>query len=48
MSRVAVIGAGARVRGRGVIARCVVWPGVEVEAPLSDAIVTPTTTVYSA
>jgi len=44
----AVIGAGARVRGCGVIARCVVWPGVEVEAPLSDAIVTPTTTVYSA
>lgn len=36
----AVIGAGARVEGRGVVRRVVAWPGSVVRAPLSDAIVT--------
>jgi mannose-1-phosphate guanylyltransferase len=34
-----VLGEGASARGLGALARCVVWPGVEVEAPLADAIV---------
>jgi mannose-1-phosphate guanylyltransferase len=35
-----VIGAGARVTGRGRLARCVVWPGASARAPLADAVVT--------
>jgi mannose-1-phosphate guanylyltransferase len=35
-----VIGHGARVFGNGLVKRCVVWPGAEVRAPLSDAIAT--------
>lgn len=35
-----VIGAGARLVGRGFITRCVVWPGATATAPLEDAIVT--------
>jgi mannose-1-phosphate guanylyltransferase len=38
-----IIGAGAHVEGEGVLARCVVWPGAIVIAPLSDAVVTPRT-----
>jgi mannose-1-phosphate guanylyltransferase len=37
----AVLGAGASATGEGRIARCVVWPGASVRAPLSDAIVLP-------
>jgi mannose-1-phosphate guanylyltransferase len=37
----AVVGEGATVVGHGSIARCVVWPGVSVEAPLADAVVAP-------
>jgi mannose-1-phosphate guanylyltransferase len=36
-----IVGAGARLEGRGVIARSVIWPGATARAPLSDAIVTP-------
>jgi mannose-1-phosphate guanylyltransferase len=36
----ALIGEGGRVRGSGVLARCVVWPGATATAPLRDAIVT--------
>lgn len=39
--RQAVVGAGARVEGRGVLERCVVCPGATAVAPLSDAIVAP-------
>lgn len=35
-----VIGAGARIGGRGALRRVVAWPGSVVRAPLSDAIVT--------
>jgi NDP-sugar pyrophosphorylase family protein len=35
----AIVGAGAVVRGHGVIERCVVWPGATAIAPLRDAIV---------
>ena len=35
-----VVGAGARVTGRGLVERCVVWPGASASAPLRDAIVT--------
>ncbi|HEY3234885.1 MAG TPA: NDP-sugar synthase, partial [Polyangiaceae bacterium] len=34
-----VIGAGARVFGRGWVERSVVWPGAQAEAPLVDAVV---------
>jgi len=34
-----VIGAGAVVRGRGALTRCVVWPGARATAPIADAIV---------
>jgi len=37
----ALIGAGARVQGRGLLQRCVVCPGATATAPLSDAIVAP-------
>jgi mannose-1-phosphate guanylyltransferase len=36
----ALIGEGARVLGSGELARCVVWPGATVTAPVRDAIVT--------
>jgi mannose-1-phosphate guanylyltransferase len=36
-----VVGAGARVEGRGVLERCVVCPGATAVAPLCDAIVAP-------
>jgi mannose-1-phosphate guanylyltransferase len=39
--RQAVVGAGARVEGRGVLERCVVCPGATAVAPLSNAIVAP-------
>jgi hypothetical protein len=35
-----VIGAGARVSGRGPCDRVVAWPGARLEAPLRDAVVT--------
>lgn len=35
-----VIGAGARVMGRGRLERAVVWPGASARAPLSDVVVT--------
>jgi mannose-1-phosphate guanylyltransferase len=37
----AVVGAGATVRGRGHLERCVVWPDATAVAPLSDAIIAP-------
>jgi mannose-1-phosphate guanylyltransferase len=39
--RQALVGAGARVEGQGVLERCVVCPGGTAVAPLSNAIVTP-------
>jgi mannose-1-phosphate guanylyltransferase len=36
-----VVGAGAEVRGEGLLERVVVWPGAIAEAPLADAVVTP-------
>jgi mannose-1-phosphate guanylyltransferase len=36
-----VVGAGATIRGQGLVERVVVWPNATCEAPLSDAIVTP-------
>jgi mannose-1-phosphate guanylyltransferase len=39
--RQALVGAGARVQGRGLLERCVVCPGANAVAPLSDAIVAP-------
>ncbi len=41
----ALIGDGARVLGSGELARCVVWPGATVSAPVRDAIVTRSGTV---
>jgi mannose-1-phosphate guanylyltransferase len=38
----AVVADGARLTGRGVISRCVICPGASVQAPLRDALVTPT------
>ncbi len=38
--RASVVGAGAKIRGQGLVERVVVWPGASCEAPLSDAIVT--------
>jgi len=35
-----VVGAGARVMGRGPLRRCVIWPGAQVMAPLEGAVVT--------
>ena len=35
-----VIGAGARIEGRGALERVVVWPGAVAIAPLRDAVVT--------
>lgn len=40
-----VLGAGAEIRGEGRVARCVLWPGAVATAPLSNAIVTPRTTL---
>jgi len=39
--RQALIGAGARVLGQGLVERCVVCPGASAVAPLSDVIVAP-------
>jgi mannose-1-phosphate guanylyltransferase len=39
--RQAVIGAGARIEGWGLVERCVVCPGARAVAPLSNAIVAP-------
>jgi len=46
--RQAVLGAGARVQGRGLFERCVVCPGATALAPLSDAIVAPSGRVIAA
>ncbi len=35
-----VIGAGARVSGRGLVRGAVIWPGARVEAPLEGSVVT--------
>lgn len=35
-----IVGAGATVTGRGILRRCVVWPGASARAPLADAVVT--------
>jgi mannose-1-phosphate guanylyltransferase len=35
-----IVGAGARVEGSGVLARCVVWPGAKARAPAIDEVVT--------
>lgn len=35
-----VIGAGARITGRGEVTRCVLWPGATAVAPLRDVVVT--------
>lgn len=45
--RESVIGAGARVGGRGAVVRSVVLPGAVATAPLSDAIVLPSGQVVS-
>ncbi len=37
-----VIGAGAELRGHGVVRGAVIWPGARAEAPLEDAVVTTT------
>ncbi|MBM4373661.1 MAG: nucleotidyltransferase family protein [Deltaproteobacteria bacterium] len=37
----ALVGARARVTGRGALTEVVVWPGASVEAPLARAVVTP-------
>jgi len=39
-----VVGAGARVTGRGTLARCVVWPAGHAIAPMQDQVVTPAVT----
>ncbi|HET7542328.1 MAG TPA: nucleotidyltransferase family protein [Polyangiaceae bacterium] len=39
--RQALVGAGARIVGQGVLERCVVCPGATVVAPLRDALVAP-------
>jgi len=46
--RQAVVGAGARVQGQGLLERCVVCPGASAHAPLSDAIVAPSGRVIRA
>ncbi|HYP97296.1 MAG TPA: nucleotidyltransferase family protein [Polyangiaceae bacterium] len=46
--RQAVVGAGARVEGRGLLERCVVCPGATAVAPLRDAIVAPSGRVMDA
>jgi mannose-1-phosphate guanylyltransferase len=46
--RQALVGAGARVQGRGLFERCVVCPGARALAPLSDAIVAPSGRVIRA
>lgn len=43
--RQTLIGAGARVEGRGLVERCVICSGAKVVAPLSDAVVAPSGTV---
>jgi mannose-1-phosphate guanylyltransferase len=39
--RGSILGAGARVLGRGELHNVVAWPGATVTAPLADAVVTP-------
>lgn len=46
--RQAVIGAGARVEGTGLIERCVICPGAPAVAPLRDVIVAPSGRVIDA
>jgi mannose-1-phosphate guanylyltransferase len=46
--RQALVGAGARVQGQGVVERCVVCPGASAVAPLRDAIVAPSGRVIRA
>jgi mannose-1-phosphate guanylyltransferase len=46
--RQSVVGTGARVTGQGVLQRCLVCPGANAIAPLSDAIVAPSGRVISA
>ncbi|MEI9940450.1 MAG: NDP-sugar synthase [Pseudomonadota bacterium] len=46
--RQSLIGAGARVRGHGLLERCVVCPGARAIAPLHDAIVAPSGRVIHA
>ncbi len=41
----AVVGAGARITGRGPVHRCVLWPGARARAPLDSAVVTTAGTV---
>jgi NDP-sugar pyrophosphorylase family protein len=43
-----VVGAGATLTGRGVIERCVIWPGSSVQAPLYGCVVTPHVVVRAA
>jgi mannose-1-phosphate guanylyltransferase len=40
-----VVGAGAMLRGTGLIERCVIWPGSSVRAPLYGCVVTPRSVV---
>ncbi len=40
-----IVGAGATVRGRGRLERCVVWPGAVARAPLRDTVVTAASSV---
>jgi hypothetical protein len=42
-----LVSAGARVEGRGALSRCLVMGGAVVQAPLADAIVTPSGRVVS-
>lgn len=46
--RQSVVGAGARVLGRGLLERCVICPGATATAPLRDAIVAPSGRVVNA
>jgi NDP-sugar pyrophosphorylase family protein len=41
-----IIGDGATIGGKGMLDRCVVWPGAAVEAPLADAVVAPGHVVF--
>jgi mannose-1-phosphate guanylyltransferase len=43
-----IVGDGAIVEGTGTLARCIVWPGAHVTAPLTDAIVSGEGVVVSA
>ena len=43
-----IVGEGAIVVGTGTVARCILWPGARVTAPLADAIVSEAGAVLSA